>query len=210
MKHRCKAQATGADAQLGKTKLIHDRLVNDRAGQNDIGSAGGQANDLFALLQGRSPQIFDMPLHPRATQTNRLDPSAVIAFHLAFEARENGRRSARADQAGLWVATTLFLPAATARQRGDRERPGVRGKGVSVIASAFCQLLDYRCFQSGLHLPVQKLPYPLTATSQFLQPGRIAMWQVFHQSHATERKTFAKMRVSALAQNKFGATSPAI
>src|SRR5437867_8656244 len=76
--HRAEAQPASADPQLGKIEQIHYCLVNDRTGQDDIRPAGGQASDLFSLLERQAPEVLDVPPHALATQSGSLDTRAVV------------------------------------------------------------------------------------------------------------------------------------
>src|SRR6516164_422453 len=97
-KHRGKSQSPGADAQLGEVELVHNGLIDGRAGKDDIGAIGGQADNLFTSVQRKTPQPFDLPAQAFAPEPCGLHSLPVVGIKLSFDSAQNAGGSARADK----------------------------------------------------------------------------------------------------------------
>src|SRR5262245_23314938 len=110
---RALAKTTLADRQFGKTKVGHDRFINESAGQNDIGLLGFKPGDLAALARGKGPeprhafanllqsepQRFTVPLCRHGTDAKQaLEPAAhTHQVNLATAERLEYRLKLHAD-----------------------------------------------------------------------------------------------------------------
>ncbi len=127
--HHCGEPKTArANAELFETEFGHDHLVDEDAGEDDIGAFPGHAGDGFALAQGQAPEKFSLSANAFKAERGAIDFVAVKIVHPAGDAGEDAGGAAGADEqdgAGFLLEGGFELRADFAAQK-DIE-PVVRG-----------------------------------------------------------------------------------